>query len=430
MRTGDVAELTDADHKLLVRLLELPTAGPLETAEPARLWDAQFAYAESAPEFEVLHHAPADLSELRRPDVPTFVREAARHAGFLDGQPNLVLRLGRERPRARTVMFNVHLDTVSGMEPVSFDGEVFRGRGAIDAKGPAVALLAGIRDAAARDQRIGNDVSVLVQAVSGEEGGAMGTFGTRPLIERGYFGALNVFCEPTGLRYLPRATASATARVRVEGFGAIDDRPGDGHNATVLLGFLAQHLAGELRGDADGHACIAGLHTGTAHNRVYGAGDLLVNLAYATESAGARLTGTLDRAVAGGVERFGALFADQPEFARTAAEARSVTTVDWVKRGLPTLSGPTPGLDATMAAAGVPRWPDHEPAFTCDAIWMSGVPGAATAVLGPGDLAANNAHAEGEFAELADLSAFAAQVSRVLLAFADVPTRTDQDDRP
>ncbi|MGQ0838224.1 M20/M25/M40 family metallo-hydrolase [Actinokineospora sp.] len=423
-----MAALTAADHALLLRLLDLPTAGPLESAAPARMWAAQREYARAAAGFTVLHHAPADRADLDRPDVPAAVRAAADEPGFLAGQPNLVLRRGPARPRSRTVMFNVHLDTVAGHEPVSFDGTVFRGRGAIDAKGPAVALLAGIRDAARRHPAIGTDVSVLVQAVSGEEGGAMGTFGTRPLVEHGYVGALNVFCEPTGGRYLPRATASATARVRVAGSGAIDDRPGDGHNATVLLGFLAQYLAVELSGGA-GQACIAGLHTGTRHNRVYGSGELLVNLAYATESAGAALTATLDRAVSDGLDRFGARFAAVPDFARTAAEASSVTTVDWLKRGLPTLCANDPNLDVVLAAAGVPRWPDDEPAFTCDAIWMSGVPGTATAVLGPGDLAANNAHAEGEFAALADLTAFAGQVSRVLRAFADSPTGTEPDDR-
>ncbi|HVK20088.1 MAG TPA: M20/M25/M40 family metallo-hydrolase [Actinokineospora sp.] len=420
-----MTRLTSADHALLLRLLALPTAGPLETAEPARLWDAQFAYADSAAGFKVLHHAPADLADVRRPDVPTPVRLAARQPGFLDEQPSLVLRLGPERPRERTVMFNVHLDTVAGWEPVSFDGAVFRGRGAIDAKGPAVALLAGIRAAAARDPRVGGEVSVLVQAVAGEEGGAMGTFGTRPLVDRGYVGALNVFCEPTGLRYLTRATASATAAVRVAGRGSIDDRPGDGHNATVLLGFLAQHLATELIGDADGHACVAGLHTGTAHNRVYGTGDLMVNLAYATPAAGARLTGTLDRAVADGLERFAKLFADVPDLALTAADAHRVTTVDWLKRGLPTLRTQSPELDAWMTAAAIPRWPADEPAFTCDAIWLADVPGTATAILGPGDLAANHAHADGEFATLAELTAFAGQVSRLLCSFADAPPGTD-----
>jgi hypothetical protein len=50
---------------------------------------------------------------------------------------------------------------------------------------------------------------------------------------------------------------------------------------------------------------------------------------------------------------------------------------------------------------------------------MSQVPGACTVVLGPGDLAANNAHADGEFAGAGQLADFAATVSRVLTAFTD-----------
>jgi hypothetical protein len=46
------------------------------------------------------------------------------------------------------------------------------------------------------------------------------------------------------------------------------------------------------------------------------------------------------------------------------------------------------------------------------------VPGAFTAVLGPGDLAANHAHAHGEFADLTDLERFAADVARILVRFA------------
>ncbi|MBM7769870.1 acetylornithine deacetylase/succinyl-diaminopimelate desuccinylase-like protein [Actinokineospora baliensis] len=414
---------TDADAALLLRLINLPTAGPLEGVEPGLLWEAQYLYADAARDFVVEHHAPAEMSELDLPGVPEVVRAAAQSPSFLAGQPNLVLRFG---PRdAPTVMFNVHLDTVAGHEPSRYDGTAIHGRGAVDAKGPAVALLAGVREARRLDPRVGTEIGVLIQAVSGEEGGAMGTFGTRPLVRAGYYGALNIFCEPTGGRYLPRSTASATARVRVTGTGSIDDRPGDGHNATVLLGFLAQHLATRLAGE---RACIAGLHTGTSHNRVYGTGDLLVNLAYA--DGGAALTEALDLAVADGIARFGETFAQVPELARTAADAHRVTTVDWLKRGLPALSGANPWVDAVMAAAGVPEWPPSEPAFTCDAIWMAGVPGAATAVLGPGDLAANNAHAEGEFVAIADLAAFADQVSRVLCAFADSPRTTPSTAPP
>jgi acetylornithine deacetylase/succinyl-diaminopimelate desuccinylase-like protein len=418
------ALLRDADHALLVRLLRMPTAGPLETGpgDPAaRLWAAQYAYAEAAAELGLLpvRHAPATPADVARDGVPVLVRTAAGDPAFLAGQPSLVLRLGPELPRAATVMCNVHLDTVAGVLPVGFDGGRFLGRGAIDAKGPAVALLAGIRAACAAEPALGRDVGVLVQAVAGEEGGALGTIGTRPLVDAGFVGRLNVFCEPTGSRSLTRATAAMTARVLVRGDDSVDDEPDTGHNASVLLGFLAQYLATTLDGrHADGRVCVAGLHTGDRHNRVYGSGDLLVNLSYGTAATGAALAGAVAEALHAGLAEFTGTFAHTREFARTARDAAAITTLTWDKRGLPCLAGADPWTHELMADAGVAAWPADQPAFTCDAIWLHGVPGTGTVVLGPGSLAANNAHADGEFADLTDLEDFAALIARVLTTFA------------
>ncbi|GAA0445642.1 M20/M25/M40 family metallo-hydrolase [Streptomyces olivaceiscleroticus] len=427
--------LRPADHDLLLRLLRTPTAGPLEAGpegEPARLWEAQRAYARAAGEFgmRAVHHAPPSAGCLDRPDVPAGVRRAAAvDPGFLDAQPSLVLRLGPALPVASTVMCNVHLDTVAGQEPVGFDGHRFTGRGAVDAKGPAVALLAGVRAAAAAEPSLGRDTAVLVQAVAGEEGGAMGTYGTRPLIEAGYHGRLNLFCEPTGLRYLPRSTASMTARITVDGQDAIDDRPDAGHNATVLLGFLAQHLAAALDGALpDGRVCVAGLHTGHRHNRVHGSGQLLLNLSYARTADGTALEHAVAEALDAGLRAFAERFRPTREFARTAADAPRVTRLTWDKRGLPGLADADPWAEALLAAAGVRRWPADEPAFTCDALWMADRPGTFTAILGPGSLDTHHAHARGEFIDLADLEDFAATVSAVLTAFARHPARST--DRP
>ncbi|MEU9184379.1 M20/M25/M40 family metallo-hydrolase [Streptomyces sp. NPDC048484] len=429
--------LRSGDHALLLRLLRTPTTGPLETGQdPQRrwrwhwprhrhggLWQAQRAYARAARAagLRVVHHAGPPADVLRRADVPAVVRRhAAADPHFLARQPNLVLRLGPDLPRAATVMFNVHLDTVAGLEPVGFDGTRFTGRGAIDAKGPAVALLAGVRAARAACPLLGREIAVLIQAVGGEEGGAMGVHGTRPLVESGFTGRLNVFCEPTGLRYLPRATAAMTARVTVAGQDAVDDRPEHGHNASVLLGFLAQHLAAALDGrTADGRVCVAGLHTGDLHNRVYGQGRLLINLSYATAGQGTFLERAVTEAVADGLRVFTARFADSRQFARTAADAAAVTRLEWDKRGLPCLTGADLWAESLLSAAGASRWPDDEPAFTCDAIWAHGLPDAFTAVLGPGRLEDNHAHATGEFADVADLEAFAHMVSRLLITFAE-----------
>ncbi len=431
------AALTHADRDLLLRLLELPTAGPLETGPdgpPPLLREAQLLYARAAAEvgFDVVHHAPARPADMDRPDVPAPVREALARPGFLGCQPSLVLRLGPDLPAERTVMFNVHLDTVAGRQPVGFDGERFHGRGAIDAKGPAVALLAGVRAARERDPAVGRDVAVLVQAVAGEEGGAMGTLGTRPLVERGHTGRLNIFCEPTRMRFLTRSTAAMTARISVRGDDAIDDRPHTGHNASVLLGHLARHLGRSLDAHArSGAVCLAGLHTGTLHNRVYGSGSLLLNLAYADAAAGRALERALTDALDAGLDAFTKDFADTALFARTAADARALTRLEWTKRGLPALDDRDPWGPALLRRAGIAPWPADEPAFTCDAIWMSGVAGASTAVLGPGDLAANNAHADDEFARADELDGFADAVARLLAAFTDqIPRRAPGPDDP
>ncbi len=410
-----MSRLSTRDHELLLRLLHVPTVNPLDGGE-SDIATAQRLYAAAAERigFTTVYHAAPAPSVLDRDDVPLLVRRRANEPGFLAAQPSLVLRLGPQDVPA--VMFNVHLDTVAGQVPVTFDGSRFTGRGAIDAKGPSVALLAGVR--AARPV-LGRDVAVLVQAVAGEEGGAMGTYGTRPLVEAGFTGRLNVFCEPTGLRYLTRSTAAMTACVAVRGEGSIDDRPDAGHNATVLLGFLAQHLATELDGaEPEGRVCVAGLHTGTAHNRVYGTGRLLLNLSYPSPSAGTRLERRLTDALRTGIAAFRARFGDTRELRRTAADASSVVTLSWHKRGLPALDCRDPLATDLLDAAGVTRWPADEPAFTCDAIWLQDVPGAATVVLGPGGLAENNAHADGEYAELSQLDTFADTVTRVLTEFA------------
>ncbi|WP_084223349.1 M20/M25/M40 family metallo-hydrolase [Kitasatospora cheerisanensis] len=420
------ARLTPGDRELLLDLLRLPTAGPLETgpgAPPPLLPEALTVYSRAAAEIglsEVRRGAPT-ADELACRNTPLTIRHFMNDFGFLAAQPSLVLRLGPSLPRRATVMFNVHLDTVAGLEPVGFDGRRFTGRGAIDAKGPAVALLAGIRAAVTAEPRLGESVGVLVQAVSGEEGGAMGVFGTRPLVEAGYVGALNVFCEPTGLRFLPRSTAAATARLRVRGEDAIDDCPGEGHNASVLLGFLAQYLARELGSAAAPRdpVCVAGLSTGPLHNRVYGAGELLLNLPYRDAGSGRRTEAAVAAAVDAGLAAFRREFGGLPEFARTAADCTRITRLDWLKRGLPVLDNRHPEFEELLTQdAGIPQVPDEEPAFTCDAIWAADLPDAFTVVLGPGDLGANRAHAEGEFAELAQLEGFASAVARLLVAFA------------
>jgi acetylornithine deacetylase/succinyl-diaminopimelate desuccinylase-like protein len=427
LKVPHTAAFSAADSELLVHLLRLPTAGPLETGDadrPPVLWQAGRVYAQAAARlgFTTVHHGPADPAALGGDEVPLTVRRAlARWPDFLACQPNLVLRLGPSRPVADTVMFNVHLDTVAGLEPVVVDGIRISGRGAVDAKGPAVALLAGVRAALAAVPDLADRISVLIQAVAGEEGGAMGVFGTRPLVAAGHVGRLNLFCEPTGRRLLTRCTAAMTASVCVQGDDAIDDRPGAGHNATVLLGYLAQHLASTLPGIVpDGRVCVAGLQTGPLHNRVYGTGRLLLNLAYGSADTARRLETALVHQLRAGLAMFTEQFRAVPGFERSARDAATVTRLEWLKHGLPVLDAMDPwAYDLLVRRAGLRPWPRDETPFTCDAIWAGGVPDTFTAVYGPGDLHDNRAHAAGEHVDLADLELFAADVGRILTCFSN-----------
>jgi hypothetical protein len=145
---------------------------------------------------------------------------------------------------------------------------------------------------------------------------------------------------------------------------------------------------------------------------------LLLNLSYGSRESADRLESALREAVQTGVLEFSDQFRDVRDFALTAAEAEQVIRVEWLKRGLPALRGDDTWVkDLLVRDAGLAPWPDDQPAFTCDAIWMHGVPGTSTAVFGPGLLGRNKAHASGEFADLHELEAFARDIARLLLCF-------------
>lgn len=417
--------LTRADEELLLELLSINTVSPMESGALSELRRAQEAVAADAePEgFVVAHHAPPPASALEADAVPLSVRERAAALGsaFLENQPNLVLRLGPERPEARTIAFNVHFDTVADALPIERRDGVVVGRGAIDAKGLAVGILAGVREALRRTPALAEAITVLVQAVGGEEGGAMGVLGTRVVAALGYTGRLNVVAEPTRLRFFDRTTTSMTARVEVAGAGSTDDEPTLGQNATILLGAVVDRLARRLAPrveQAGGKMCIAGLRTGETHNRVFGSGTLLLNFAYPSAEAAEAIERAAEEELRRALADFSQTFAAIP-IARAAAEsAAEICRLVWVKRGLPVLSNRDAELEAVLAAAGLRRHEDDGDAkpFTCDAMWLQGAR-RYTVVFGPGDLGANRAHADGEFVELGELDRYAAAVADMIAAF-------------
>lgn len=409
----------------LMALVSIDTVTPMEGGDGSGNASANRLYAGLAESIgmRVLFAGPGQLPTSAQACVPAPIRQRiAERADFLACQPHLVLELGdADADAAQTVMFNFHMDTVGPHLKPSLAHGVLRARGAVDNKGPGVALLAALAALKRQCPQLFLRTRVLVMAVCGEEGGAMGVYGTRDLVERGYVGALNVFVEPSDGAYFDAATTSMTWQARVDGQGSTDDFPDQGQNATLILAFLAQHMAAHLSpvlAALGVKLTLAGLHTGHQHNRVYGAGRLLFNFAYTDAASAQAARAAVELAYQQALRDFAAIYANCPPFMRTAASAGDVCHGSWLKFGLPVLNNRHPQLEAVLAQVGLVRNPDLGQAFTCDAMWGQR-PGAYSIVFGPGSLARNGAHTADEYVALADLEAFAVSTARLIVAFAN-----------
>ncbi|MFF3260953.1 M20/M25/M40 family metallo-hydrolase [Streptomyces sp. NPDC002932] len=414
------------DLEWLTELMAVDSVSPLEGGPMDGAARAQRVFLAGAAERgfrTALHRAPAP-GLLERPEVPAPVREAAARdlPAFLAGQPSLVVAHGAPQPQERRLVVNFHVDTVGPHVPPRLDGRILYGRGAVDDKGPGVAAAAGVAAAFAEDPGLDGRIEVQIASVPGEEGGAMGTYGTRALVDAGFTGRLMVFAEPTGNTFMDGCTAAMTPRITVLGQDSTDDHPADGHNATVLLGFLADFLARRLGPLAHGMGaklCVSGLHTGTAHNRVYGGGQLLLNIAYPTTEQAELLAASLEVLIEEARTEFAHLHAHDPFSRRTVKDWRRIVRLDWLKQGLPTLNNRDAEAELVLNEAGFHR---HDgladgSAFTCDAIWAPG-PGRYVVACGPGQLDANGAHTDDEFVHLDDLDTYARRIKELVHAFA------------
>jgi len=418
-----------AELDWLLDLMAVPSVSPFEGGKAELTRDAQQVFLDGALArgFGQVLYAGPPAAFLDRPDVPVPVRErvAADPEGFVAAQPSAVVRMGRPTGPENRLIVNFHVDTVGPhIDPRverRVGGDVLYGRGAVDDKGPGIAAAAGIAAAFAAEPWLADRIEVQLASVPGEEGGAMGTYGTRWLVDSGLVGRLMLFAEPTGGRVMDACTAAMTPRLRVGGDDSTDDHPDGGHNATVALGFLADFLTRRLgpRAAASGaKLCVAGLHTGDAHNRVYGSGELRMNIAYQDLGQALRLEGELEALLAQARDEFAVAHAGNPLTARLVADWDRVVGLDWLKRGLPVLANRDRPMEALLAGAGFAR---HDgladgSAFTCDAIWAGG-PGRYVAVCGPGGLDTHGAHTPGEYLELNELAHYARQIKDLVVRF-------------
>jgi acetylornithine deacetylase len=139
-----------------------------------------------------------------------------------DARINVVGRwTGSRGSESRSLILNGHLDVVSAgnaelwtrppFAGTVHDGRLY-GRGACDMKSGVTAAIFAIQALQQLGRAPGGDV--IVQTVSGEESGGVGTLTT---IVKGYRADAAIILEPTRLRMCPIQSGALTFRLRVEG---------------------------------------------------------------------------------------------------------------------------------------------------------------------------------------------------------------------
>ncbi|KAF0820513.1 Acetylornithine deacetylase [Bacillus sp. ZZV12-4809] len=128
----------------------------------------------------------------------------------------------------RTVIFNGHVDVVSGKEEQFIPAEIrdkIYGRGAADMKAGVAAMMCAVKEL--KNMPIG--VKIQLQIVSDEEIGGFNCSGY--LAEQGYRGDFVICSEPTQLGIALEAKGVIRLDIEIEGDPAHGSRPWEGINA-------------------------------------------------------------------------------------------------------------------------------------------------------------------------------------------------------
>nr|WP_263458432.1 M20/M25/M40 family metallo-hydrolase [Brenneria tiliae] len=390
----------------------------METGVVSQLESAQEIYCTHAISFGL--EKIAQLSGRGNADIPLSVREKYCSLGevFFTNQPSIVLGAGQWEDRDNTIMFNFHMDTVGPILPVKIQNGVISGRGVIDNKGPGVAVLSAIKYWLENKENNDN-TGVLIQAVGGEEGGAMGTYGSKILFEKGYYGTLNLFVIPSEAKYYDCSTTSMTVEFTVNGNGTTDDSPWAGHNATLILSYLTVMLSKELASELNKYKVkmtVAGIHTGEMHNRVYGSGKMLINFSYHSIEDGVIIEELLEGGVTKAKRYFKKQFGLLELFRVSAGDIEQILSYRWLKKGLPVLKNRNVTFEDMLAKVGIVRHVNEKQTFTCDAMWGQRED-CYSIMYGPGSLELNGAHTAEEEISIEQLESFSQTILRLLDEF-------------
>jgi acetylornithine deacetylase len=160
----------------------------------------------------------------------------------LPERPNVVARIGRREPGARSLLLNGHLDVVGvdGMRHAPFDGAErdgrLWGRGAADMKGGVAAMCAAALRAHDAGLLRGE---AIVAAVADEE---YRSAGTSALVAAGVRADAAIVTEPTRLAIMPAHKGFAWVDVEVRGRAAHGSRYEIGVDAVRHAGLVLAEL--------------------------------------------------------------------------------------------------------------------------------------------------------------------------------------------
>ncbi len=118
-----------------------------------------------------------------------------------------------------------HIDTVEGFLPVVVDGDVVRGRGAVDAKGPLAAMMLSLLV-------LRGVPGIMLAALVDEEGDSRGAWG---FIDAGFRPKYIIIGEPTGHGVVVSYRGSLRARILCRARGGHSSSPWVGGSALDIL---------------------------------------------------------------------------------------------------------------------------------------------------------------------------------------------------
>lgn len=173
------------------------------------------------------HDDPTEMRELL---VETLISED--YEPDIDEKGNVLVTRGAATPFSTHLVLNTHLDTVPPHVPYERDGEIIRGRGACDAKGPLAALLDAFCTAEIDSGQV--TLAVTPDEETAQSGGAhLGETLTADAVIVG---------EPTGLDICTAARGNFGGKITVTGESAHASDPTAGVNAIRAIPALLDAL--------------------------------------------------------------------------------------------------------------------------------------------------------------------------------------------